>query len=60
MAGMLGIDFPRQIDIVAVEVVDPYTVGGKMTPPVASALEKVIFGVRKALGLSNEYNEEVE
>ena len=38
LARRLGIPFPRRVRIVAVEVRDPYTVGGAMTPEVRAAL----------------------
>lgn len=38
LADRLGLHFPRRLRIVAVEVLDPYTVGGAMTPAVRDAL----------------------
>jgi len=37
-AERLGLDFPRRVRILAVEVRDPYTIGGDMTPAVRAAL----------------------
>lgn len=38
LAERLGLDFPRRVRILAVEVLDPWTIGGPMTPAVAAAL----------------------
>jgi hydrogenase maturation protease len=49
MAGQLQLDFPRQIKIFALEIVDPHTVGGAITPPVQAALPALIQRVRHQL-----------
>lgn len=41
-ATALTLDFPKVIKIFAMEVEDPHTVGGKLSPPVAQALEKLV------------------
>ena len=38
LAERLGLRFPRRLRILAVEVLDPWTVGGAMTPAVRDAL----------------------
>jgi hydrogenase maturation protease len=38
LAERLGLDFPRRVRILAVEVLDPWTIGGAMTPAVREAL----------------------
>jgi len=40
-AERLGLDFPRRVRILAVEVLDPWTVGGAMTPAVLAALPEL-------------------
>ncbi len=40
-AERLQLDFPRRVRILAVEVQDPYTVGGAMTPAVREALPEL-------------------
>lgn len=42
LATQLGLDFPREFVIFAMEVQDPYTVGGDMTPLVAAALPELV------------------
>lgn len=41
-AHALRLDFPKEITIFAIEVEDPYTIGGKLSPAVAQALETLI------------------
>jgi hydrogenase maturation protease len=41
LAQELGIDFPDDIRIIAVEIVDPLTLGGGLSPAVASAMEEL-------------------
>jgi hydrogenase maturation protease len=41
LADRIGLRFPRRLRIVAVEVLDPYTVGGVMTPAVRAALPEL-------------------
>jgi hydrogenase maturation protease len=38
LAERLGLHFPRKLRILAVEVLDPFTIGGAMTPAVRGAL----------------------
>jgi hydrogenase maturation protease len=41
LARRLGVAFPNDIRIIAVEVADPHTIGGAMTPEVAAALPEL-------------------
>ena len=41
LAHRLGVTFPRDVRIVAVEVADPLTIGGAMAPAVRRALPEV-------------------
>jgi hydrogenase maturation protease len=41
LADRLDLHFPRKLRIIAVEVLDPYTVGGVMTPAVRAALPEL-------------------
>ena len=38
LAARLGLQFPRRVRILSVEVLDPWTIGGAMTPAVRDAL----------------------
>jgi hydrogenase maturation protease len=46
IAERLGLDFPGQIKIFAMEVDDPYTIGGGLTEPVSKALGDLVDKVR--------------
>ncbi len=46
-AQALQLDFPTEITIFAVEVEDPYTLGEKLSPAVAQALEKLVRQIEK-------------
>jgi hydrogenase maturation protease len=48
-AAQLGLDFPSEIKIFAMEVSDPYTIGGGLTMPVASALGGLVDKIRAQL-----------
>lgn len=48
-ASQLGLDFPSEIKIFAMEVSDPYTIGGGLTKPVQEALNKLIDKIRTQL-----------
>ncbi len=50
LAERLGLHFPRQLRIIAVEVLDPYTVGGAMTPAVRDALPELCERALRAVG----------
>jgi hydrogenase maturation protease len=41
LADRIGLPFPRKLRILAVEVLDPYTIGGEMTPAVRDALPEL-------------------
>ena len=41
LAERLGLHFPRRLRIIAVEVLDPWTIGGAMTPAVRDALPEL-------------------
>jgi hydrogenase maturation protease len=46
VAGRLGLTFPTRTRVLAVEVVDPWTVGAGMSEPVAAAMDEVVARVR--------------
>ena len=46
----LGFVVPSRIDIVAVEVLDPYTVGAGLSDPVAAAMDCVVETVLRLIG----------
>lgn len=48
-ATQLGLDFPSEFKIFAMEVADPYTIGGGLTEPVAGALENLVDKIRTQL-----------
>jgi hydrogenase maturation protease len=47
VAARLGLEFPTQTVVFAVEVVDPYTLGAGLSPPVADAVEQLVQRVRE-------------
>ena len=47
LADQLQLDFPQEIIIFALEVIDPYTMGADLTPPVRAALPEVIRRVKE-------------
>jgi hydrogenase maturation protease len=49
LASQLELDFPRDIKIFALEVADPYTIGGSLTEPVRNALRALINMVKNQL-----------
>jgi hydrogenase maturation protease len=48
-AAQLGLDFPREIKIFAMEVADPYTIGGGLTKQVEEALGSLVEKIRTQL-----------
>jgi hydrogenase maturation protease len=50
LADRLELHFPRKLRIIAVEVLDPYTVGGVMTPAVRAALPELCERAVRAVG----------
>lgn len=42
LAKRLGLDFPKEIKIFALEVEDPYTIGGGLSAPVRAALDELV------------------
>jgi hydrogenase maturation protease len=50
LAGRFGLRFPQKLRIIAVEVLDPYTVGGAMTPAVRDALPELCERAVRAVG----------
>ena len=54
LAARLGLHFPRRLRIIAVEVLDPWTIGGAMTPAVRDALpvlcERAVRAVAELAG----------
>jgi hydrogenase maturation protease len=49
LAARLGLRFPRKVRIIAVEVLDPWTVGGAMTPAVREALPELCDRAARAV-----------
>jgi hydrogenase maturation protease len=47
VASRLGLGFPSRTVVLAVEVVDPYTLGAGLSEPVAEALEELVQRVRE-------------
>ena len=50
LADRLGLHFPRKMRIIAVEVLDPFTIGGAMTPAVRDALPELCERTERAVG----------
>jgi hydrogenase maturation protease len=48
LAKRLGVPFPDDIRIIAVEVADPHTIGGPVTPAVEQAMPELIERARQA------------
>ncbi|MCS6936422.1 MAG: hydrogenase maturation protease [Candidatus Bipolaricaulota bacterium] len=46
-AKALAVDFPNEIKIFALEVEDPYTIGGRLSPAVEQALEGLVRRVEE-------------
>ena len=49
LAREIGVDFPDDILIVAVEIVDSLTVGGPLSPPVSASLDELVRRVKNHL-----------
>jgi hydrogenase maturation protease len=49
VAQRLGLRFPTDTRVLAVEVLDPYTLGGAVSAPVAAALDELVRRVRGLL-----------
>ena len=49
VAQRLGLRFPTDTRVLAVEVLDPYTLGGAVSAPVAAALDELVRRVRGVL-----------
>jgi len=49
IADRLGLEFPRDIEIIAVTVADPHTIGGTMTQSVAEAVDELVDHVKEQL-----------
>jgi hydrogenase maturation protease len=49
VAERLKLNFPKEFKIFAVEVGDPYTLGGQMSQPVRDALAEIMQRVRRQL-----------
>jgi hydrogenase maturation protease len=47
VAARLGLGFPSRTRVLAVEVVDPYTLGARLSEPVAAALGELVRRVRE-------------
>ena len=50
LAAQLELDFPGEIHIIAMEVADPHTIGGELTPAVRQALPELVARVRERVG----------
>lgn len=50
LANRLEVDFPEEVTIYAMEVVDPYTIGGELSPPVVQAIEDLVRQVVMHVG----------
>jgi len=50
LADRLGLRFPRKLRIIAVEVLDPWTIGGAMTPAVRDALPELCERAERVVG----------
>ncbi len=48
-AQRLHLDFPKEIKIFAIEVEDPNTIGGKLSPAVAHAFRKIVQRVEEQI-----------
>lgn len=46
-AHALKLDFPKEIKIFAIEVADPHTIGSRLSPAVAHALEELVQRVER-------------
>ncbi|UCD76085.1 MAG: hydrogenase maturation protease, partial [Phycisphaerales bacterium] len=53
VARQLELEFPKRFRIFAVEIVDPLTIGGEMTPAVRDAIPELCRRVRQALREEN-------
>jgi hydrogenase maturation protease len=51
LAKELGLEFPREIVIFAIEVIDPYTLGGGLTPVIKDKLPELMAKVKGQLAL---------
>jgi hydrogenase maturation protease len=49
VAERLGLRFPSQTQVFAVEAVDPYTIGGGVSEPVARAIPEIVRRVRERI-----------
>ena len=49
LAAACNLPFPEEIKIVAIEVSDPYTIGGSISRPVADSLDRVVALVTACL-----------
>jgi hydrogenase maturation protease len=49
LADRIGLPFPRKLRILAVEVLDPFTIGGAMTPAVREALPELCERAERAV-----------
>ena len=49
LADRLGLHFPRKLRILAVEVLDPFTIGGAVTPAVRDALPELCERAERAV-----------
>ncbi len=49
VADRLGLDFPAETRVLAIEVVDPYTIGATLSEPVAGALDELVRRAREQI-----------
>ena len=50
VADRLGLTFPSETRVLAIEVLDPYTLGGAVSAPVAAAVDELAWRVRAQVG----------
>ncbi len=53
IAKLLGVDFPKDIKIFAIEAADPYTIGGKIDDRVRDGIDKAVERVKAELERMN-------
>jgi len=51
LARELKLEFPREIKIFAMEIADPYTIGGGLTEHVRNSMEGMILKIKVQLGI---------
>ena len=49
IADQLNLEFPKEIKILTIEIADSHTIGGKLSEPVAGAMDKLVSRVKEYL-----------